>query len=107
MEPILAKQSVDIKCKICASILMGNYEFYYAAGKLCSLAGCQPAQPIMPKELYAFIQPLFTTYKPQNEQESYLVKLLSEYKVSDEYDAQMDILLNMGMNSSNKILDNR
>ena len=43
MEPILAKQSVDIKCKIQASIMMGNYEFYYAAGRFCEIgrASCR------------------------------------------------------------------
>ncbi len=46
MEPILAKQSVDIKCKIQASIMMGNYEFYYAAGRFCALTGQNPVASI-------------------------------------------------------------
>jgi len=97
MEPILARQSVNIKCKLKASIMMGNYEFYYAAGVLCALAGRKPEQPLEPKQLYAFIQPLFDTYKPENERESYLMKLLKEYKVPDEYDEQMAELLQMGL----------
>lgn len=97
MELCLAKQSVMIKCRLHASIMMGNYEFYYAAGLLCSLAGETPEQEIRPKELQAFLTPLFDTYKPGNEKESYLVKLLKEYKPSDEYDGQMKELLRMGM----------
>lgn len=97
MEPVLAKQSVHIKCKIKASIMMGNYEFYYAAGVLCARTGRTPEQTLQPKELHAWIQPLLDTYEPKNEQEAYLVKLLKEYKVSDEYDEQMAELLRMGL----------
>lgn len=97
MELILAKQSVNIKCKIKASILMGNYEFYYAAGLLCAWMGQAPEQAPQPEELYAFIQPLLDTYGPKNEQEAYLLKLLKEYKVLDEYDGQMAELLQMGL----------
>lgn len=97
MEPILARQSVNIKCKIKASVMMGNYEFYYAAGVLCARTGRMPEQDVKPEELYAFIHPILDTYEPGNEQEAYLVKLLKEYKVLDEYDEQMAELLKMGM----------
>ena len=80
MELILAKQSVHIKCRLQASILMGNYEYYYAGGLLCRLA-----------------KPLLDTYQPQNDQESYLMQMLKTYKVSDEYDEQMPQLLQMGL----------
>ena len=33
----IARQSVVIKCNLQASIMMGNYEFYYAAGLLYKL----------------------------------------------------------------------
>ncbi len=96
MELILAKQSVDIKCKICASIMMGNYEFYYAAGRLYALAGQAPELSLQPKQLYAALQPLLDTYETKNEQEAYLVKMLKEYKASEEYNEQMKELLQMG-----------
>ena len=98
MEPILAIQSVDIKCKIQASIIMGNYEFYYAAGRLCALTGQNPELSLQPKELYALLQPLLDTYETKNKQEAYLVKLLKEYKVLEEYHEQMAQLLQMGLN---------
>ncbi|MDE7312262.1 MAG: DUF3837 domain-containing protein [Eubacterium sp.] len=104
MELILAGQSVHIKCRIQASIMMGNYEFYYAAGWLCALAGRSLFQAPPPRELYSFLQPLFDTYKPGNEQEAYLVKMLKEYRVSDEYDEQMTELFEMGFAEKN--LDN-
>ncbi len=97
MELLLARQSILIKCSLNASILMGNYEFYYAGGLLCCLAKTQPQPGMQPEQLYAFLQPLLDTYQPKNEQESYLVKLLREYKVSGEYDAQMEQLFEMGL----------
>lgn len=97
MELILARQSVMIKCRIQASIMMGNYEFYYAGGVLCRLSGQIPDQTLQPKELYAYIQPLLATYEPDNQQEAYLLKLLKAYQPSDEYDAQMPQLLQMGL----------
>lgn len=99
MEPILAKQSIKIKCKIKSSVMMGNYEFYYAGGLLCKLAGKIPEQTIQPGELAVFLAPLIEHYEPANEEEAYLLKLLKEYKVSEEYDEQMAELLQMGCNS--------
>ena len=32
MVPSIARQSVIIKCNMQASVLLGNYEFYYLAG---------------------------------------------------------------------------
>lgn len=101
MELILARQSVIIKCRLNQSIMMGNYEYYYAGGLLCMLAGQLPQQGLKPKELSAFLQPLYESYEPRNEQESYLVKLLKEYKVPDEYDEQMAQLLQMGLQEKN------
>lgn len=97
MELILAGQSIKIKCRLQASILMGNYEFYYAAGVLCRLAGKAPGQELLPKQLRDFLETLLDTYEPRDDQESYLLKLLKEYKVSEEYDAQMPQLLQMGL----------
>lgn len=96
MEPILAKQSVDIKCRIQASVMMGNYEFYYAAGRLCAKTGQKPDRPLQPKELHAFIQPFLDTYEPGEETDAYLAKMLKEYEASGEYDEQMDTLFEMG-----------
>ncbi len=60
MELILARQSVIIKCRLNQSIMMGNYEYYYAA---------QPQPELRPDELSAFLKPLFESYKPLNDQE--------------------------------------
>lgn len=97
MELILAGQSVKIKCRIKASILMGNYEFYYAGGWLCALAGSSPETNLRPEEFYAFLKPLLATYQPKDEQEAYLIKMLGGYKVQEEYNEQMPMLMQMGI----------
>ncbi len=104
MELILAKQSVMIKCRLKASIMMGNYEFYYAAGLLCSLSGNQPASGLRPGELAEFLNPVLHAYEPKKEQEQYLIKMLREYKVSQEYDGQMEELFQMGIADAAKLV---
>lgn len=101
MELILAAQSVNIKCRMKASILMGNYEFYYAGGRLCALAGKMPDPSLRPQELLSFLKPLLDTYKPGNEQEAYLIKMLKGYRPKEEYDGQMQELLQMGFAEKN------
>lgn len=96
MEPILARQSVIIKCSIHSSILIGNYEFYYSCGLLCGLSGQTPPDDIRPEELFAFVSPLLESYDPKNEKEDYLLKMLKGYKVQKDYDGQMAQLLQMG-----------
>ena len=97
MVQILAKQSILTKCKLKRSILLGNYEFYYASGLLCHLAGNIPKSDIRPEELLAFIEPILDTYHPENEEEAYLLNLLRSYKASEEYDEQMPQLLQLGL----------
>lgn len=101
MENIVVRQSVIIKCSLEASALLGNYEFYYACGLLCRLAGKQPAQDLRPLELYAFIEPLLQDYAPQNGQETYLLHMLRAYKAGDEYDSGMQQLFRMGLDEKN------
>ena len=62
MELILAGQSVKIKCRIKASILMGNYEFYYAGnGRMESYADWSEEQSkkISYAELLGWIKEAF------------------------------------------------
>lgn len=101
MENIVVRQSVIIKCNLASSVMLGNYEFYYAGGLLCRLAGKLPAQDMQPEELYAFLKPLLEIYEPKNEQEAYLVKLLQGYKIGEKYDEQMQQLLQMGLKEKN------
>ncbi len=76
---------------------MGNYEFYYAGGWLCALAGSSPETDLRPEEFYAYLKPLLATYQPKDEQEAYLIKMLGGYKVQEEYNEQMPMLMQMGI----------
>ena len=97
MELVLARQSVITKCNLQASILLGNYEFYYAGGLLCRLTGTIPQQSCRPVEFYEFLQPLMENYEPEGKQEAYLVRMLKGYKAAEEYDTQMAELMQMGL----------
>ena len=35
MIPLLAQQSIQTKIKLQSVTMLGNYEFYYAAGRIC------------------------------------------------------------------------
>ncbi len=97
MELVLARQSVVTKCNLQASILLGNYEFYYAGGLLCRLTATIPEQGLRPVEFYEFLQTVIDHYEPQKEQEAYLVQMLKDYKAAEEYDIQMAELMQMGL----------
>ena len=88
----LAVNSVEKKLDMQASILVGNYEYYYACGKLKSmieLAVDEETAPLVMKEI---VDEALASYSPDEESEpakAYLKKLLLRYRPSDAYDAQM------------------
>lgn len=88
----IARQSVIIKCNMQASVLTGNYEFYYAAG----LAGIEVADDILPDELKSLLAERLADCVPKDEKEAYLYGLLLDYRQTGEYDAQMKELLICG-----------
>lgn len=94
----ITRQSIIIKCNMQASVMLGNYEFYYAAGVFCKLQGISVEEEISPMALKDSILPELESFKSEDEREKYLVKLLMNYKVLDEYDEQMKELLHMGLN---------
>ena len=51
MVTLVARQSIIIKCNMQTSVLLGNYEFYYAAGLFCRLHGIAVEEDIQPVEL--------------------------------------------------------
>lgn len=97
MELILPRQSVVTKCILGQSVLLGNYELYYAGGLLCRLAGQIPDLAIKPDAFYQFLTPIIESYVPQNDRERYLIRLLKYYKAGQDYDDQMPELLQMGL----------
>lgn len=93
----LAVASVEKKLDMRASILVGNYEFYYAAGKLATLVKLDANEKTQPAELKDAVMQALENYKPEEaDRGSYLKKMLDRYRPSASYDEQMAILFCRG-----------
>lgn len=101
MVPSIARQSVILKCNMQKSILTGNYEFFYAAGLAGKLAEVEIDADIKPEELQNLIVEKLSNYAAGDEKETYLFKLLADYRPGEEYDEQMKELLLMGQGEQN------
>lgn len=93
----IARQGVIIKCNMQSSVMTGNYEFYYGAGLFCKIKGIQVPEDITPENLLELISPELNKFSGDEKRESYLVKLLQGYHVSEEYDEDMRELLQWGL----------
>ena len=96
MVPYIARQSVIIKCNMQKSVLLGNYEFYYAAGLFQKFYGAGLSADMKPEELAAAIAGFASSVKPADEQETYLLSLLANYEPDDEQNEQTALLFSMG-----------
>lgn len=92
----IARQSVILKCKQRKSAMLGNYEFYYAAGLMKKLYALQLEESMQPMAIYEELEKRFDSIKPSDENEEYLVKMLKSYEVLPEYDEQMVQLFRWG-----------
>ena len=92
----IARQSVIIKCNMQRAYILGNYEFYYAAGLAEKLYGIAIPEDIKPVELGELLRPALEGVTPNGAKEEYLVARLKDYVPNEDYDAQMQELLLMG-----------
>lgn len=97
----IARQSVVIKCNLRASIMTGNYEFYYASGLLYKLKGIAAEEIPGPEKLFEQVEELLEGFEPEDEREKHLVHMLRFYKPTDQFDGQMQELFTMGMTEQN------
>lgn len=96
MVPSIARQSIIIKCNMQKSVMLGNYEFYYAAGLISKLSQIEIDDDIRPVELLDLLLEKIEQVKPKDEKEAYLFQMLKDYKPTEEYDEQMKELLLWG-----------
>lgn len=96
MVPSIARQSVIIKCNMQSAYILGNYEFYYAAGLAEKLFGFEVPETVTPIELSTLLEKELEQVNPKDEKEVYLVSRLKEYAPTEDYDEQMRELLLMG-----------
>ena len=92
----IARQSVVMKCNMQSAYILGNYEYYYAAGLAGLLYGFEVPVDIKPQELQAFLAEKLNDVTPDGPKETYLVSRLKEYDPNEAYDEQMKELLLMG-----------
>lgn len=96
MVPSIARQSVILKCNMQKSVMLGNYEFYYAAGLLNKLFDLSLSAKMEPEEILQKVLEKKEEIPVKEEPERYLLKLLTEYEPLPEHDAQMDELFAWG-----------
>jgi hypothetical protein len=97
----LTRESIVIKCNMEASIMTGNYEYYYCAGLLCQLMG-KPVDPdIQPEALHELVTGLLPDFTPNGGQEQHMARMLKYYHPDEKYDEQMAELLKMGLQEQN------
>lgn len=97
----IARQSLIIKCNMQRSILLGNYEFYYAAGLVSKLFHVEIPEDMQPAELLTLLLEEFPKCNPENEKEAYLIEIIKDFKPGEEYDEQMKELFLLGKNEQN------
>ena len=96
MTTSIARQSVIIKCNMQRAYILGNYEFYYAAGLAGKLFGFDIPEDVQPDALAELLTEMLKVVKPQEGQETYLAFILKEFAPEARYDEQMKELLLWG-----------
>lgn len=96
MTTSIARQSVIIKCNMQRAYILGNYEFYYAAGFASKLYGFEVPDDIQPEPLAELLGETLENVTSNGPQETYLVSILKEFTPENRYDEQMKELLLWG-----------
>ena len=96
MTTSIARQSVIIKCNIERAFLLGNYEYYYAAGLAGKICGFDIPDDIQPTELAALLAKELEQVSLNGEKEERLLFGLKEFEPEARYDEQMKELLIWG-----------
>ena len=97
MVPSIVRQSVILKCLRQKSTLLGNYEYYYAAGLFVRLSGVQIPSGLEPKELAAALSERLLSYAPDDPREIHLKNVLAKFHPDDKKEAVMDELFRQGL----------
>ena len=98
----IARQAVILKCMRQMSVMVGNYEFYYAAGLMNNCFGLEAKEEMQPGELYDYLLANIGACEPKDDKEEYLIKMISRYEPLDAYDEQMKELFSWGETETDK-----
>lgn len=100
MVPLLAEQSVDHKIEKHLSILIGNYEYYYAAGLISQKITINPEIISDCMKLDESIKEQLKDFHPSDDRTEYLCMLLNRYEMkSADFDDDMKELFRLGTES--------
>lgn len=92
----IARQSVILKCLRKKSIIVSNYELYYAAGLTKKLFNFSVDEDMEPEKLLEEVQKQLENVTASDGQEEYLIHLLGNYEVLSEHDEQTKELFRWG-----------
>lgn len=92
----LAVQSIRNKLQLKSGTMLGNYEFYYAAGIICGKLQLTPPENQNPQELYEYLISQTEGKEFEDPVVAHLAKMIRYYKVEENYDQQMAQLFEMG-----------
>ena len=101
MVPLIARQSVIIKCNQQASVLLGNYEFYYLAGLMKRLYNLDLNEDMSPLDLLEGVQSKLDSLSANSPQEEHLIKMARNFKPDEKVDEQMKELFRWGATEEN------
>lgn len=96
MVPSIARQSVIIKCNSQKSVLLGNYEFYYAGGLMNLLFGLNAAADMEPQLLHEYLCAQIPQIQAKDEREVWLLEMMRRYDPPQDFDQQMKALFAWG-----------
>ncbi|MBQ5485586.1 MAG: DUF3837 family protein [Lachnospiraceae bacterium] len=97
MVPLLTQQSVDHKIKFQMSVLVGNYEYYYACGIFSRLVEADWNEETAPMELMEKVQKALGSFRPEGKYQEYLAYLIRRYEPNpDDWDDNTRLLFAWG-----------
>lgn len=102
----IARQSVIIKCCQQKSIMLGNYEFYYAAGLLSNITKVEIDEGLKPQELKVKVDEVLTHFNPTDDREKHLTQMLHFYHPEEVCNEQTEELFVIGKNEKNLWVEN-
>lgn len=98
MVPSLARQAVIIKCKNDTSVITGNYELAYALGLIVNQTGILfPGDYQDMKDLQEKVLDALSGRELEDERLKRLYRMLKGYHPTQDLDAQMGELINIGL----------
>lgn len=80
MVPILARQSIDRKIRQQLSVIVGDYEFYYAIGIMTTFVPMEVNGNMKADEMKQVVLEALKNYTPKNPGEEYLVSRVHRYE---------------------------